>query len=81
MHSQNLKICHWNANSISGKVIEFYEYLIEEKIDIACLNETCLKPHMNLRKHPEFEIVRLANWKAKRRSCNYNKKNVTIQRK
>jgi exonuclease III len=58
MHSQKIKLCHWNANSISGKIIEFYEFLNDNKIDVACLNETCLKPHMNLRKHPDFKIIR-----------------------
>lgn len=58
MDSQIIKICHWNANSINGKLVEFYDHLLENKIDIACLNETAFKPHMNPRKHPDFDIIR-----------------------
>ncbi len=47
----------WNANSLFPKRQEFNEYLIENGIDIALIQETCLKPQ-TLYKVPNYKIYR-----------------------
>jgi exonuclease III len=44
MLNNNLRIIHWNANGILNKANEFHTLLIREKIDIALISETKLKP-------------------------------------
>uniref|UniRef100_A0A2M4CV42 Putative reverse transcriptase n=1 Tax=Anopheles darlingi TaxID=43151 RepID=A0A2M4CV42_ANODA len=42
--NNHLKICHWNANSISNKKLEIIHFLKSNKIDILAIAETFLKP-------------------------------------
>lgn len=58
-HNSIINVVYWNANGIQDKIIEFYEFLTENHIHIACLNETFLKPSMKLHSHPEFTTHRL----------------------
>jgi exonuclease III len=36
---ENLKITHWNCNSVRNKITDITEYLQNENVDILCLNE------------------------------------------
>jgi hypothetical protein len=54
----NIKILFWNASGIRNKIEEFYNYLESNHIHVACLNETFLKPHLNIRTHPDYEMHR-----------------------
>jgi exonuclease III len=53
-----LKILHWNANSIRNKITELFEFLNENGTDVVCLNETFLKPEIKLKSNPKFTIYR-----------------------
>ncbi len=54
-----IKIIYWNANGISNKIYEFYNLLILHNIDLACVNETFLKPGKNLPNHPNYATYRM----------------------
>ncbi len=54
-----LKVVYWNACGIQHKIIELYNYLLSEHIDVACICETFLKPHIKTKSHPDFLIHRL----------------------
>ena len=54
----DLKVMTWNANSIFRKKSEFFDFLLENDIDLALLNET----HLNDKKsfsHPNYVTHRL----------------------
>lgn len=58
MHSSdNLKILYWNANGITTKSAEFFDYLLSENIKVAAICETFLKPQIRF-SHPDFSIHR-----------------------
>lgn len=57
--TNTLRILYWNANSLSEKVFELYEYMQTNQMDIACLSETFLKPIQNIHRHPHYVIYRL----------------------
>lgn len=44
-----LKISFWNANGLQAKINEYRLYLSSERIDIAIINETKLKPAVNIK--------------------------------
>lgn len=56
---QSLRILYLNANGISNKIHEIYSFLLRKQVDVACICETFLKPHLTLHAHPEFKIYRL----------------------
>lgn len=59
MSSNNsFKILHWNCNGIRKKKVELFDYLVREKISIACLNETKLSDKIRF-SHDQFNIIRL----------------------
>lgn len=58
-----LKIIYFNCNSLILRVNEFYQYLIDEKVDVALLSETFLKS-----KH----ILKLTGYVILRRDANDN---------
>lgn len=58
-HNNNLNILYWNANSIANKILEFYSFLTQHNVDIACICETFLKPDQNIASHPDYVIYRL----------------------
>jgi exonuclease III len=55
----HINIAHWNANSISNKIIELYQFILEQHIDIICIAETHLKEHNILHTNPDYHIHRL----------------------
>lgn len=54
----SLNIANWNANSIRNKLHEFYDFLIDNQINIACLQETMLSPNDIHQSHPDFVLHR-----------------------
>lgn len=56
---KSLKLITYNARGIKGKIIEFYDYLIENNIDIAFVQESHLKTNDKLRNHSKFIVLRL----------------------
>jgi hypothetical protein len=57
-NSSRLNVLTWNANSILRKRLEFFDFLLENSIDIALLNETHLKPGTGF-SHPDYRCYRL----------------------
>jgi hypothetical protein len=53
-----LKSMVWNADSVSPKKNEFFEYLIDNKIYVALINETYLKQGVPF-SHPNYKCYRL----------------------
>ena len=58
MTDSELKIIHWNANGFRNHKLEFFQYLVDNKIHIACLNETKLNPNIRI-SHTDYHIIRL----------------------
>lgn len=54
-----VNIIYWNANGISNKIIEFFTFLIDNNIDIACVCETHLNLNQHIHSHPDYMIHRL----------------------
>jgi exonuclease III len=57
-HKPNLNVMTWNADSISPKKYEFFDFLLSNDIDIALKNETYLKQGTPF-SHPDFRCYRL----------------------
>jgi exonuclease III len=57
-HKPNLNVMTWNADSISHKKHEFFDFLLSNDIDIALINETSLKQRTPF-SHPDFRCYRL----------------------
>lgn len=57
--NSSLNILFWNCQGIKGKILEFYDLVKNKNIDIACLNETCLKPKDNISSLMSHNIIRL----------------------
>lgn len=55
----NLKIVIWNAQSISRKLVEFYNFLSKFDVDIITVSETWLKPDVKLLSHCNYSCYRL----------------------
>lgn len=55
--AKNLNILSWNANSVRNHRLELVNLLTENDIDVACIQETFLKPSIpfNL---PGYRIIR-----------------------
>ena len=56
---KQIKILTWNANGIKNKIIEFYDFLINNNIQIACVNETFLKPNITIHASAHYQFHRL----------------------
>lgn len=54
------KIVHWNCNGIRNKKLEFFDFLLDNHVHIACLNETKLNSKIRFT-HNQFNIFRLDN--------------------
>lgn len=52
------KVIHWNCNSIRNKKIEFFDFLLNNNIHVACLNETKLNNKIRF-SHNQFKVFRL----------------------
>ena len=57
LDSKQIKILTWNANGIKNKKIEFYDFLINNNIQIDCLNETFLKPNILLQTSYFIDLI------------------------
>jgi exonuclease III len=57
-HKPNLNVMTWNADSISPKKHEFFDFLLINDIDIALINETFLKQGTPF-SHSDFRCYRL----------------------
>ena len=55
--NNHLKIVNWNGRSILPKRIEFFDFLVRHKIDVATVSETWLK-QSNSFYHPEYRCIR-----------------------
>ena len=55
---RELRILQWNCNGIRPKGERLKEFLSREKIDIAVIQETHLKPHHSFTLGPDFVIHR-----------------------
>ena len=53
-----LNIISWNAQSIRNKIVEFFEFLVGNSVDIACVSETWLTINDKI-SHPDYIIYRL----------------------
>ena len=53
-----IKIAHLNIQSVSNKLSELIMFILSQKIDIMCLNETFLSPTSKL-EIPNFNVIRL----------------------
>lgn len=53
-----LKVLYWNAQGLHEKIINLYIYLTEHRIDVACIQETFLKPNVHLHCHPDYKLFR-----------------------
>lgn len=58
MMNNTFNILHWNSNGIRNRKVEFYQFLLDNKIHVACLNETKLNSHIRIG-HSEFHVFRL----------------------
>lgn len=58
-HRDSLKISNWNANSIRPKIREFNNFLQDEFIDVACIQETMLSTNDLLPTNHNFSLYRL----------------------
>lgn len=67
--NEKLNVLYWNANSIKPKIHQFYNFMLENHTDIACLSETLLGPGDVLPTHPSFIIYR-----NDRDNCNQNRR-------
>jgi endonuclease/exonuclease/phosphatase family metal-dependent hydrolase len=56
---EKINVLHWNASGIRNKIVELYQHLTENHIDVACMCETFLKSNMQLYSHPDFSTYRL----------------------
>lgn len=50
---------YWNCRSFLNKSIEFFDFLINKHINIACLQETHLRTDDRLYIHPKYKLYRL----------------------
>ena len=49
---------YWNANSVNNKIVELYEFLNQQHIQLSCISETFLNPNQHLLSHPDYNIYR-----------------------
>lgn len=57
MDNIKLKICLWNATSLTGKELELNNFLVNRKFDIALINETWFNP-VNIINFCNYNMVR-----------------------
>ena len=55
---QSINVIYWNANGITDKMMAFYNFISEQGVDIACIQETFLKPNSKIDSHPDYMIHR-----------------------
>jgi Reverse transcriptase (RNA-dependent DNA polymerase)/Endonuclease-reverse transcriptase len=58
-HKQLINIAYWNAQGIQHKIHELYNFLKDNHIHVACVNETLLNVGQKLYTHPNFTTHRL----------------------
>lgn len=65
LNSSNLKLMTWNAHSIRPKRLEFFDFLIDNQINICCISETYLSSNDSFF-NPNFFVYRLDRDSAER---------------
>lgn len=55
------RMIHWNCNGIRSKLNELYSYMIDNNINLACLNETRLREGVKIPLHRDFRVIRMDN--------------------
>lgn len=58
--SKNLKFTYWNARGIRNKKFEFFNFLLNFNIDVACISETKLNDNVRF-SHIDFAVYRCDN--------------------
>ena len=56
--SQSINVLYWNANGLADKMLAFYNFLSTQHVDIACIQETFLKPNSKIDSHPDYIMHR-----------------------
>nr|AAB04627.1 reverse transcriptase [Chironomus tentans] len=56
--NQQINVLYWNANGLTDKMLAFLDYLSTQKVDVACISETFLKPNSKIDSHPDYVIHR-----------------------
>lgn len=59
VQQNSLKICFWNARALKNKLIETFNFLITENIDVLLVNETWLKSTDSVLKNSNYKCYRL----------------------
>lgn len=57
-NQQRLNVLYWNANGLTDKMLAFLDYLSTQRVDVACISETFLKPNSKVDSHPDYVIHR-----------------------
>lgn len=55
-NNRKIRVLYWNAKSLIKKIFKLYWFMSQQKIDIACVSETLLKPKDILHSHPDLVI-------------------------
>lgn len=56
--ANKLKVCFWNARNIKTKLIETYNFLEINNIDVLMVNETWLKISDKVLSNPNYKLYR-----------------------
>ena len=55
---RELRILQWNCNGIRPKASRLREYMEQERVDVALIQETHLNPHHGFTMGPDFQVFR-----------------------
>lgn len=56
--NHSVKVTFWNARGVRNKLVEFYNFLCNEDVDICGICETKLSTNVNLRSNPNYILIR-----------------------
>lgn len=56
---RKINVMYWNARSIRNKILEVYNFMNENEIDVAAIQETNLNDEIKLRGNSHYKIIRL----------------------
>lgn len=70
--SAGLKVCHFNAQSLFPKIDEFKDVFSSNSVDVVCISETWLQPHVT------DQLISLSNFKIYRNDRNSRGGGVAI---
>jgi hypothetical protein len=57
-NQQSINVIYWNANGLTDKMLAFLDYLSTQRVDVACVSETFLKPNSKIDSHPDYIVHR-----------------------